>query len=432
MSDTKHYDISAAMDIVTEKCDGIYIINTVADEYYALKQTDQFRNILGDEGVYSEMFKILMFHMDDSPKKIIDGYMKFLPEIKSFNGRYGRVIKIFDGNIPVITMLNVYPLPEEGSFVLILTIIDSCEYMEEAQTKAKEAVIQEGYLFTMYVNLTEDTCHSVEVTEMGSASQKYNDLKYSQWRYIIVNMIHKDDQSLFIANTEPEYLINRLKDRNSTSFECQMQNLQGVYKWVRLTFSKIQSLIDNEFKFVYMVQDIHESSMRLLRDVKKLEDISNHDALTGVFNHGKIEDELYRYVELGKSRTGLVSLFMMDLDHFKEVNDTFGHAAGDEVLRQLSYIINEEIKEQNVILGRWGGEEFFGICDNTTLDKVFKIAEKIRCAVENHYFKTGCKLTCSIGVIEVLPNEAARAAFARVDKAVYAAKNAGRNCVMRG
>lgn len=432
MSELENYDIDKTMDIIREQSDGLYIVDIDNDVYRALQQSEQFKTIFGDDGKYSDMFRVLMFHFNKSPDQIIDGYLKFIPEVKSFNGKYGRVIKIFNGDEPIVVLMGVYPLSETGKYLMMLTSLDDCEYMEDVQTKAKEAVIQEGYLFTMYVNLDEDLCYSIDVTEMDSASQKYNNLKYSKWRNIIVNMIHIDDKAMFISNTEPEYIKNRLKNRKSMSFECQMQNLQGVYKWIRLTFSKIQSLIDNEFKFVYMVQDIHESSIRLLRDVKKLEDISNHDALTGVYNHGKIEDELYRYVELGKSKTGLLSLMMLDIDYFKNTNDTYGHAIGDEVLRNLSSAIMHYTQNNDIVIGRWGGDEFFGICDNCNIDKTYELAEGLRKLIEENEFILDRNMTCSIGVIEVGLNEAARAAFERVDNALYRAKKSGRNCVVRG
>ena len=106
---------------------------------------------------------------------------------------------------------------------------------------------------------------------MDHGSQKYTDLKYSEWRKIIVHTIHQDHQEVFLLRSEPDYIISHLQDRTSTSFECQMKDLQGVYRWVRLIFSRVPSVEDDASRFVYMVQDIHDESLRLIKDMKKYE-----------------------------------------------------------------------------------------------------------------------------------------------------------------
>ena len=123
---------------------------------------------------------------------------------------------------------------------------------------------------------------------------------------------------------------------------------------------------------------------------------------------------------------------MLDIDHFKKVNDTFGHAAGDAVLKKFASIAKENLKACNCDLGRWGGEEFLGICKETAGDKMAEIAEKLRKIIEDTEFETVGHITSSFGVIEVSDGESAKEAFERLDAALYKAKETGRNKVVRG
>ena len=429
---SKEYDLNSLLKIVEKEIDAAYIIDADADTYTAVKHNAMFYDMFDGSGSYLEMSRILLFHFSDSSKDIIPEYHVFLPKLNKFNGKYSKRIKLFYNDLPVIVQMSIYPLRDTGKHILFLVEMDNCEYIQDFFTQEKEKNIKSNYLFSMYVDLVKDSCNSVSVTEMSDDPMNYNELKFSQWRMMIVNMIYPDDQPMFLENTAPEYLRTHLGSRRSLSFDCQMQNLQGEYIWVKLIFNKIETLRSTDFRFVFMVQDIHESSMRLIEDLKRYEELSNLDSLTGVFNHGKIENELYRYIDRRKSESTALSLVILDIDFFKKVNDTFGHAVGDSVLKELVVIVNKNFKKYDITFGRWGGEEFIGICYGLNKDELFEITEKLRNDISEFEFDVAGRVTCSMGIIEIEAGEEPKDAFERVDKALYIAKSNGRNCVICG
>jgi diguanylate cyclase (GGDEF)-like protein len=124
-----------------------------------------------------------------------------------------------------------------------------------------------------------------------------------------------------------------------------------------------------------------------------------------------------------------LGILVFDVDHFKKVNDQFGHDTGDRVLSTIAQVIGNNVRQTDV-LGRWGGEEFILICPQITLEQVKGLAEKLRLAIEEQEFNTpngALKVTISIGAAIVDPQETFEAAFKRADTALYKAKNSGRN-----
>lgn len=153
------------------------------------------------------------------------------------------------------------------------------------------------------------------------------------------------------------------------------------------------------------------------------------DGLTGAYNRRYLDEflakEIYR---CNRYRHG-VSLIMLDIDHFKEYNDTYGHPAGDEVLRQIVKLFRKYVREVDLI-ARYGGEEFVLVLPETDLTGACTAAEKIRAAVQLYPFPKG-HLTLSLGVAhcETDAGLSSEMFLARADQALYKAKNNGRNCV---
>ena len=428
----KKYELPSLIMQIANEIDGIYVIDSENDGYAALKDNAMLRDLFGESGSYLELSRILMFHFNDSAKNIDSDYHVFLPRLNRFNGKYSRWIKIFYEYNPVIIQMSIYPLTDKGFYALCLTEMDNGEYMQEFFKLEKENNISSNYLYTMHVDLTNDVCNSVNVSEMSDDPMNYAGLQYSQWRMMIVNMIHPDDREMFLMHTSPEYLRENLDLRRSSSFDCQMKNLSGEFIWVKLIFSRIETFYADDFRFVFMVQDIHESSMKLIADIKRYEELSNIDSLTGIYNHGKIENELFRCMELRSGKGSPLSLVMLDLDFFKNVNDSYGHATGDIVLKEIVSLAAEHFKPYDITLGRWGGEEFIGVCNGISKEELYGIAEKLREKIASYKFETAGHLTCSFGIIETKQSEKTSDAFRRVDKALYTAKREGRNRVVCG
>lgn len=157
------------------------------------------------------------------------------------------------------------------------------------------------------------------------------------------------------------------------------------------------------------------------------------DPVTGANNRAALDAALVREVDLAHRHGVPLALVMFDLDHFKAINDRYGHLCGDMVLKDLtSSVINECIRRSDVVY-RYGGEEFVLLLRNTGLDGARLLAERIRSVVAERVFlpdSQAIRLTVSLGLACVRPGESAFALLGRVDRALYQAKESGRNRVV--
>ena len=121
---------------------------------------------------------------------------------------------------------------------------------------------------------------------------------------------------------------------------------------------------------------------------------------------------------------------MYDIDHFKKINDNYGHDIGDEILIELTDLVRKSIRNID-ILARWGGEEFMIITPNTDINSTKLLAERLRKEISEKDFYKVDKLTCSFGVTSFKEKDDIDSIIKRVDKALYKAKNGGRNMVVK-
>ena len=424
------YNKESVSNLLFEKVDAIIIVDAHKDSYLTIKKTGIFESLLENNGVYQKLVEKLWFHFTDNSDKISDDYHVFIPMIGKFKGKYVDRIKLHFEDKNHLIQISIYPLDEDcNQYMFLLDELDTSEYVREFLTDKKIDTIQSSFLFSMYVDLIKDIAYSINVTEISSNPQNY-DLKYTAWRMMIVNMIWPDDQKLFLERTDPEYLKNNLMPGRTTSIDCQMKNLKDVFIWVKLIFSRVDTTNEDDFRFVFMVQDINESSIQLFNTLKKYEELASTDTLTEIFNHGRIETEISNSIEYFNTKNTPVSYMMIDIDYFKNVNDKFGHSTGNVVLKQFVATIKDFIKSYNCVIGRWGGEEFVCVCYDMDIEQTKQTAEKLRQTIEQTTFEKIGKLTCSIGLTQVKNEDSSTVVFDRIDKALYQAKSSGRNCVI--
>jgi diguanylate cyclase (GGDEF)-like protein len=163
--------------------------------------------------------------------------------------------------------------------------------------------------------------------------------------------------------------------------------------------------------------------------IKELEQMASTDTLTKLFNRHKLNDVLEKEMALSSTIASPLSIIFIDIDHFKEVNDTHGHDVGDKVLIDIANIISSTTRVGD-IAARWGGEEFMVTLQATDAAHASILAEKLRVAVESFEFAIVGNLTVSLGVTEYRANENEESFLKRVDKALYEAKESGRNRVV--
>ncbi len=164
----------------------------------------------------------------------------------------------------------------------------------------------------------------------------------------------------------------------------------------------------------------------------KLERLSLEDELTGLVNRRGGLTHLHSIRDISLRTDLPFSLILGDIDHFKKVNDRFGHETGDLVLRQSAQSMREAIRRQDVLV-RWGGEEFLCILPNTGLSGALRVAEKLRSAIAAKSIETGAgslSVTASFGVAPFVAPEEIDVTLARADRLLYLAKERGRNRVL--
>ncbi len=164
---------------------------------------------------------------------------------------------------------------------------------------------------------------------------------------------------------------------------------------------------------------------------QQLEALALKDALTGACNRRALIGELERTKKTFERGRTTFGLLVLDIDHFKKVNDRHGHIAGDKVLMRLAGLLEQSVRAADRVF-RYGGEEFVIIATPTSRDSLAAMAENLRGAAERTLEVDGTRLTVSIGGALLRPGESMEAWFSRADTALYSAKDAGRNRAVVG
>jgi diguanylate cyclase (GGDEF)-like protein len=180
---------------------------------------------------------------------------------------------------------------------------------------------------------------------------------------------------------------------------------------------------------------VNERTAELQQKQKELEELNKAlekqaitDALTEVYNRQKFHEMLTQEAKESRRYSTHLSLIMFDIDHFKLVNDTHGHQAGDAVLKEMAKLISENIRDAD-LLARYGGEEFMILTSHTDRESAFALAEKLREKVRTAKFDGVLHITCSFGVTQFHDRDTIDSFLKRIDDALYKAKNNGRDRV---
>ncbi len=173
---------------------------------------------------------------------------------------------------------------------------------------------------------------------------------------------------------------------------------------------------------------LEKTQIELERKSKELEVLSVTDPLTNTYNRVKIDRVFSREITLSERYQHPLSIFMIDIDYFKNVNDSCGHWVGDQVLVKFAALLKDNLRS-NDFLGRWGGEEFLVICPSTSLKETGLVAEKLRKLIEEADFSPAKQITASFGVAEWKKGDSQESLVSKADYAMYLSKHKGRNRV---
>ena len=188
----------------------------------------------------------------------------------------------------------------------------------------------------------------------------------------------------------------------------------------------------NEFVDKIIIREnnkiLKEKALEIQKMNVKLKRLSTIDELTNMYNRRKLDEHLEQELDRAKRYDTSFSVILLDIDLFKNINDTYGHNIGDKVLMDFGKILIDNIRKSDVV-GRWGGEEFLIICPETNIEEAVCAAEKLRNIIENNKFEVDDTITSSFGVATYIKGDSIYELISRADKGLYKAKGNGRNRV---
>lgn len=235
--------------------------------------------------------------------------------------------------------------------------------------------------------------------------------------------IEVDDEDFMSTYIEKEHWINYLqREQNNKELKILMR-FDGEDRY----FKPHTKEIILEAKKLHII--IFDEITSELKNIEILEEKASKDSLTKLFNRGKFNDVLEKEISLANTTRTPLCVIFLDIDHFKNVNDSYGHDVGDKILIELAELLTQTTRNGDFI-ARWGGEEFIITLQSTNVVRASILAEKIRETVERYNFTNDIKQTVSLGVSEYIYNESQESLLKRVDKALYSAKDRGRNRVV--
>ena len=310
----------------------------------------------------------------------------------------------------------------DGTF---LGYIGSCyDITERKNTQEKLETIQSE--MKVIVQAIEQTKEMVRITDKDAIITYVNDAVITETGYTKEELIGQKS-SIFKSGKQDESFYKNLWDTvlSGNIYKNVIINKRkdGTLYYEEQTITPVFDE-QNNLSFVSTGHDISER----IEVEKKLHSLATKDALTGIYNRYSLNKEIDTNIKKYECYENIFSLLMLDIDHFKNVNDIYGHDVGDYVLKELSSTIENSIRKTD-IFGRWGGEEFLLLLPNTNKDEAILIATKIKNIIENHKFCNIPRVTLSIGVSVYNEKIKKELFLKKVDEALYKAKSTGRNRV---
>lgn len=200
--------------------------------------------------------------------------------------------------------------------------------------------------------------------------------------------------------------------------EIQNYRKDGIGYWTKIV---IDSMFDDNGKKIG-----YSSYRENITDKKELEHISSHDTLTGIYNRGAFVKQLQTQIKSSSRYKEPFGFIIFDIDHFKRINDTYGHQVGDDVLVTISNTIQDNLREDD-FFARWGGEEFVIIAKYSNINSLEQLVKKIQIKLSSTSFAPVEKLTCSFGITIYKEGDNDKSIVKRADDALYLAKQNGRD-----
>ncbi|MBS3991493.1 MAG: diguanylate cyclase [Erysipelothrix sp.] len=430
----------------------------------ASKASESERVIIREE-LYSELFRVyttaqnydfnqLHFHLPSGESflrfhkvsEFGDSLIGIRPSIKKIIEQK-RINRGFEGGRFLSGYRFLYPLINNGQYVGSVELVISAKTIIKELYKSMDGldvalIIKEDIIEV----LREDDID--EIHEYSLLSDEYLIEKEN------LNAVQNNGKSLKLIKDESfnEVLKNKIKDHFITeqSFNISLKFERKDYV---VHFHSIKDFESNHVGYLYLISEtnsivsfgsernqlvlIASAIMMLMISLfylilKKEEEISKYamiDSLTGIYNRGTFIDFAQRFFARQTRDNLPISVAMIDVDYFKEVNDIHGHRVGDKILVEIVREISDSIRDSD-ILARYGGDEFVMLLPDTNIDVASIVLERVRSHIEHTPFLKVNSITISVGVHERLENETLEEVIQMADDALYEAKQNGRNIVI--
>lgn len=213
------------------------------------------------------------------------------------------------------------------------------------------------------------------------------------------------------------------------SFSSRVENIDAKMKFILKTNDYKIEIMDQSHDEISGISNSLNSLLKFTNYLlEEKERLASTDRLTGAYNRTKFIEIFGAELQRFSRYKAAFSVIMMDIDHFKKINDNYGHNVGDAVLVEITSVTSKMIRGTDVLV-RWGGEEFVVIAPSTELNSAVALAEKLRLAIAEHSFPSDLQVTMSFGVAEIDAGDSLETIMTRADAALYKSKRTGRNKV---
>ena len=368
-------------------------------------------------------------------KHYADGLQRVLNKIK-INIQKGEKNAAKRFSILVAVIVSVFIMTVIFGGLLFLLYRRQNKELEKLTGHLEEIVIDRTNLLTKTNDLFEE---AQKVTHLGNWEWSIpdNKLVWSNEIYRIFGLKPQEFGATYDAFINTVHTGDRKLVRNAVNAALETGDDYTVrYRIIlpngsiKIVFERGKVELDDDHKPIRMIGTVQDITKTIIkeRELEAQEKLASTDQLTGIYNRHKFEKLISNEIVRFNRYKRPLSLIMFDIDHFKKVNDNYGHDEGDRVLQHIVEIVKSHTRRVDFFV-RWGGEEFFILCPETDLQDSITLAEKFRTNIEAATFGAAGKVTASFGVVTFKDKENEETFLKRVDNALYLAKSEGRNRV---
>lgn len=296
-------------------------------------------------------------------------------------------------------------------------------YQHYAQSGPEEGGESPGHAVAIF-SMARDS-RRVEVLDVNTDYQRLWGGALEEWLGATPNVVEQE-----AANQQ---ILARLHDALNTSVERDFEGIggrevsrqhDGSRRHIEWRITAMGAYQHDAITLVLTQRDVTEQ----VENEAQLQQLATTDMLTGLVNRSQFDTTLKSELSRQDRYARPLSLIMLDIDYFKDINDCYGHDVGDRVLVEMANLLKGNLRQADYC-ARWGGEEFMLLVPETPLEHAVLLADKIRCVINTASFPVSGPVTASFGVVEAQPQESVKSIMKRVDNALYLAKEKGRDQV---